>query len=427
LYVGGDFVQAGGQSVSKIALVKAALPSQVQLSVTKTGTGTGEIKSSDNLVNCGTACQGSYATNSTVTLTATPATNSTFAGWSGACSGTQPATTVTMDAAKNCTATFEPQVHSYQLLLNKIGEGRGVVTAKLTSDTTLTIDCRAGCLEQSHLYPEGSSVTLTARATTSFLFKGWTGGGCSGTENPLTLTMDADKTCTAQFALNPQVQMYTLTINKLGGGAGSITTGMFVGGINCGTQCSAAYLPGQTVRLTATPSPLSTFIGWGGSCQGTKPNIALVMNANLQCTAEFLSDFDQVAQEVSSAICYSAYLSDGGLITNQFACAENQARLQEAFKLGLLAMMTINDNLFLASQWPDQFHDLDWYTKAPIGQYTNTIQVKADSVEIQLRLLDNAGQEQEAVIVTYYNNTPPTLPVNPIPIYLPGSFFDQWY
>lgn len=331
-----------------------------------------------------------------------------------------------MDAAKTCTATFEPQVHSYQLLLNKIGEGRGVVTARLTSDTLLTIDCRAGCLEQSYLYPEGSFVTLTAKPVIGFLFKGWT-GGCSGTKNPLTLTMDADKTCTAQFASNPLVQMYSLTINKLGGGAGSITTNSFLGGINCGTQCSAAYLPGQTVRLTATPSPFSTFIGWGGNCQGTKPNIALVMNANLQCTAEFLSDFDQVAQEVSNAICYNAYLSDGGLITNQFACAENQARLQEAFKLGMLAMMTINGNLFLAGQWPNQFQDLDWYTKAPIGQYTNTIQVKADSVEIQLRLLDNAGQEQEAVIVTYYNNTPPTLPVNPIPIYLPGSFFDRWY
>jgi hypothetical protein len=40
-----------------------------------------------------------------VTLTATPATGSTFTGWSGACTGTGTCA-VTMDAAKNLAATF---------------------------------------------------------------------------------------------------------------------------------------------------------------------------------------------------------------------------------------------------------------------------------------------------------------------------------
>jgi uncharacterized repeat protein (TIGR02543 family) len=41
-----------------------------------------------------------------VRVTASAATGSTFAGWSGACAGTAAACTVTMDAAKAVTASF---------------------------------------------------------------------------------------------------------------------------------------------------------------------------------------------------------------------------------------------------------------------------------------------------------------------------------
>jgi len=43
---------------------------------------------------------------SMVTITATPAANYTFTGWSGDASGTTNPLTVTMDAAKNITANF---------------------------------------------------------------------------------------------------------------------------------------------------------------------------------------------------------------------------------------------------------------------------------------------------------------------------------
>ncbi|OQW91437.1 MAG: hypothetical protein BWK78_04635, partial [Thiotrichaceae bacterium IS1] len=182
---GGDFVQAGGQSVSKIALVKAASPSQVQLSVTKTGTGVGEVKSSDNLVNCGTACQGSYVTNSTVTLTATPATDSTFAGWGGACSGTTSCQ-VAMSQAQNVTANFNviPQV---QLSVTK--------TNGTISSTPTGINCGTDCNES---YSSSSTVSLNATPSTDNVFKGWT-GSCSGSNGTVRVTMDAAKSCVAIF------------------------------------------------------------------------------------------------------------------------------------------------------------------------------------------------------------------------------------
>ncbi len=56
-------------------------------------------------INCGATCSQSVTAGTALTLTATPAAGSTFAGWSGACSGTGTCT-VTVNAATTVTATF---------------------------------------------------------------------------------------------------------------------------------------------------------------------------------------------------------------------------------------------------------------------------------------------------------------------------------
>ncbi len=76
------------------------------LAVAKAGTGGGTITSSPAGINCGADCLESYSNNQIVTLTAAADTGSTFASWSGDCSGTSPSATLTMSAARTCTATF---------------------------------------------------------------------------------------------------------------------------------------------------------------------------------------------------------------------------------------------------------------------------------------------------------------------------------
>jgi uncharacterized repeat protein (TIGR02543 family) len=78
------------------------------LTVVKAGTGSGTVASNPVGISCGTTCTIKFAGKSTVTLTATAAVASLFTGWSGACTGTGATCTVTMDAAKNVTATFAP-------------------------------------------------------------------------------------------------------------------------------------------------------------------------------------------------------------------------------------------------------------------------------------------------------------------------------
>lgn len=75
------------------------------LSISKSGTGTGSVTSSPASISCGATCGSTFATGSMVTLAATADPGSTFAGWSGACSGTGPCT-ITMNANKTVTATF---------------------------------------------------------------------------------------------------------------------------------------------------------------------------------------------------------------------------------------------------------------------------------------------------------------------------------
>jgi hypothetical protein len=77
------------------------------LDVTKTGAGSGTVTSSPPGIDCGADCSESFNRGTIVSLTPTPASGSSFGGWSGACTGTGTCQ-VTMDAGKSVAASFLP-------------------------------------------------------------------------------------------------------------------------------------------------------------------------------------------------------------------------------------------------------------------------------------------------------------------------------
>jgi hypothetical protein len=79
------------------------------LSVSKAGSGSGTVTSSPAGISCGTSCSAVFAAGTSATLTAAPASGSTFGGWSGACTGTGSCTE-TLDADRAVTATFNAAV-----------------------------------------------------------------------------------------------------------------------------------------------------------------------------------------------------------------------------------------------------------------------------------------------------------------------------
>jgi Ca2+-binding RTX toxin-like protein len=103
LVVGGSFTSAGGDAQASYA---ARYPARFTLTVSKTGSGGGSVSSSAAGIDCGGDCTQDYDQATAVTLSATPATGSTFTGWSGSgCSGTGTCQ-VSMSAARSVTATF---------------------------------------------------------------------------------------------------------------------------------------------------------------------------------------------------------------------------------------------------------------------------------------------------------------------------------
>jgi hypothetical protein len=70
--------------------------SQQTVIVSKGGTGSGTVTGTG--ISCGTDCSESYEAGSSVSLTALADTNSTFTGWTGACSGITNPCTLTLNA-----------------------------------------------------------------------------------------------------------------------------------------------------------------------------------------------------------------------------------------------------------------------------------------------------------------------------------------
>jgi bacillopeptidase F len=76
------------------------------LAVSLLGKGRGSVASNPPGIQCPGDCAGEYVPGRAVTLTAVPAANSTFTGWSGDCGGMEATCQVTVDQAKNVSAGF---------------------------------------------------------------------------------------------------------------------------------------------------------------------------------------------------------------------------------------------------------------------------------------------------------------------------------
>ena len=260
-------------SITLVAVSAGSPGASAALTVSKNGTGTGSVTGTG--ITCGSDCTESYASGTSVTLTATAASGSSFTGWSGDCSGSGTCT-VTMDQAKNVGATFNSDPvtpKTYPLTVNKKGTGAGDVMGT-------GIDCGSDCSES---YPGGTQVTLTATAASGSSFTGWS-GACSGS-GACTVTMDQARSVSATFKSDPvPPPTYVLTVSKTGTGTGTVTSSPV--GITCGSDCTESYAKGTSVALTATAAGGSSFVSWSGACSGSGA-CTVTMNAARKVTAKF--------------------------------------------------------------------------------------------------------------------------------------------
>lgn len=105
-----------------ISVNVTAAPPEVPLTVSVEGNGF--VTSDPAGLICQTECTENYRKNSTITLTATAITNSSFLGWQDYCVGTQPTCEVKMTAQLNITAVFSAVTPIYPAPVPQTGQTR---------------------------------------------------------------------------------------------------------------------------------------------------------------------------------------------------------------------------------------------------------------------------------------------------------------
>ena len=158
--------------------------------------------------------------------------------------------------------TYEPQnaPPAEQFTLTTQVNGNGTITRSPEQST----------------YDSGSFVQLTANPASGWEFTGWTGDIESNT-NPVSLTMDNNKTVTANFIESPAVT-YTLSMTIIGNG--TVTK----------SPDELSYETGTSVNLTAVPETGWYFYGWNGGLYGSANTSTITINANTTVWATFVEE-----------------------------------------------------------------------------------------------------------------------------------------
>jgi len=197
-----------------------------------------------------------YASGSSVNVTATPYNNYKFVRWQlDGSNVTDNPITVQMNGNHTLNAVF--QLLTYRLTI--------------VSSTGGTMDLGPGV----HVYTNGTSVSVTAIPDTYYVLDYWLlDGNNNGSSNPFTVLMMDDHTLQPVFAhVN-----YTLTISATTGGTTNPLPGTYT------------YSGGTTVAVNATPSAGYRFDHWVfDSVAGSWPNpVSILMNSSHTLRAVFV-------------------------------------------------------------------------------------------------------------------------------------------
>jgi len=293
-----------------------------------------------------------YPPGTEVTLTATPIPNEVFSHWEGDIPPEQqldPQATVLMDRDRAITAVFGQPPPERSLTVQTTGQGTvkpgsgtyvdgaevtltadpndgwqfdrwdgdvpdgkqndNPLTVVMDQDRALTgvfteipppvyaltveVDGEGEVIPGSGSYTEGTEVTLTADPNDGWKFDQWQGdlSDANDTDNPLTVTMDQDRTIQARFVEGP-FTVYMLTVEVTGQGSVMPSSG--------------PYTPGTAVRLMAGSASGWRFEKWKGDVPAEHVidnPLTLVVDQDRTVTASFV---EASATDPETAPCFPA-------------------------------------------------------------------------------------------------------------------------
>ncbi len=252
------------------------------------------VGGSGTIITCGgggTDCgEPRIPSDKTVSLVATPAAGYRFDRWSNCSTDTSATLSVPMSNTKTCAASFLKQ---WSVTVSSV-TGPGTVTIdRSSSGVGIDRTCSTGACSQ--LVDSNETVTITAvPANSAAIVEAFTcsAGTTTGNSSTLLVNSTADVTCAATFH-----QQYTVSVAVSGAGGTVTSTPSLITCASTGGSCSAFFLSGASVVLTATPNA-NMQAAWstttGGACDGTPSNTGQVklmtfssLNSAKACTATF--------------------------------------------------------------------------------------------------------------------------------------------
>jgi len=219
-----DDVHIYNRALSTSDICALYFESTSNLTITKTGTGTGMVVSDSGAINWnGPKGVATYTNAPVVTLAATPdvGNGSRFTGWFGSCGGLG-ACSVTMDSAKSVTATFS---NDQPLAVSLTGSGGGTVTNSTNGTNPACVSFTSGSCESDFSYNAAISLLQTPNALSTF--GSWNGCDSVGGNGVCNVTMNSPKSINARFDLAPKAKIgstgYTSLITAYAGAGSSAT------------------------------------------------------------------------------------------------------------------------------------------------------------------------------------------------------------
>ncbi len=218
--------------------IGVTVPHTLTLTKSNTSTGTGEVISSPAGIDCGATCVGSFTSGTVVSLTATPATGSTVAGWSGGgCSG-MGTCTITMNADTTVTATFTavqagiPKISVLPTSINfgslKAGSTSApkTVTVKNTGKGSLIIDSISIAGADPNDFSETNSCTVISPGSSCTISVTFSPTSLFGNKTAIMSISSSDpKKTTINVQLSGQDPPPTTTVSTTSVNFGSVVVG----------------------------------------------------------------------------------------------------------------------------------------------------------------------------------------------------------
>lgn len=205
---------------------------------------------------------GSYPMLTEVTLTATPAEGYVFEKWSDDDATNPRIFAVTSDVTLTANFVESASATTYTLALN-VDE----------NSTDMGVVAGAGT------YVENASVQISAIPNTGYHFTAWND---DNTDNPRTVTMDADKEFTASFAINT----YEITVVSANDNQGTVAG-------------SNTYNYNDVAEISATPAEHYHLQYWSDG--NTETSRSITVTEDLSLTAYFAVDQYAVTVGVDDA------------------------------------------------------------------------------------------------------------------------------